>query len=155
MSNITIKKAKLIRGLFLEVEYTERTEDDTLEIKKKSNQVVHEDLKDSFQKLAPHLESLCEQPEESEITISGFTITGMDDGFVISGSRKLSNGKVLNLNSPNERWEDSEYRYRDEIGQLLEEAKSEIHQYLFEGKHAPKPQQEFDFPEEEEELEEA
>lgn len=152
MSHIEIKKAKLIRKMFLEVEYTERTEDDTLEIKKKSNSVVHEDLKASFDALAPHLGKLCEQPKDAVMSVSGFTITGSEEGIVLTGTRKLSNGKMLNLNSPNEKYEDSDYEDINEVAQLLEVAKGEIHEYLFEGKHAPKAQTELEFEEEPEEI---
>ncbi len=147
MQTHEIKKVKLKRGMFLQVDYTLNTEDDTQEISKSSNSVVHDDLKQALKNLSPHLRDLCEQAADSEMEVTGFTITGGGEGIVLTGTRKLLSGKTLNLNSPNERWENSEYSASQELGELLETAKGEVSQYLFEGKHAPKAQQELDFDE--------
>lgn len=154
MSNIEIKKVKITNKMFLETEYTERTMDDFLEIKKKSNQVIHDDLKEAMKALDEHCSALCEQfkknKELAEVSVTGFSIGGDGDseGITLIGTRKLSTDKVLNLVSPFERFEDSDYKSMGDLAQLIELAKAEVMAYLFEDKHAPKAQTEIEFGDE-------
>ncbi len=70
--------------------------------------------------------------------IVGFSIGGSGDseGVTLTGYRELKNEKVLNLVSPFTKWDD-DYELASELGEVIEECKSEVKKYLFEGKHQP------------------
>lgn len=148
----TIKKVKLRQGMFLEVDWTERTADDFLEQSTKSNNAVHNDFINALKGLTVHLRELSEQPENANMEVIGYSIggSGESEGVTISGSRTLSSGKKLNLNSPFEKYEDSDYGAISELINQLQVIEAEVHAYLFEGKHAPKAQLEMEFEETEE-----
>lgn len=151
-----IRKAK-IKDDLLEAFWEEIHEDGVIdECQKKGNHLIHQDLRDAFDRLRPHLAKLCDLREGdvikksienvheeafSHIKISGFTIggEGEDEGVTISG-RKRFGGKSINLNSPFQKWEDEydPYMYADELSQAIEACVYEVEQYLFHGKHAVK-----------------
>jgi hypothetical protein len=67
MSEVKIKKAKLVSDLFLYVEYEEKDKDGKLKSKTEDSEIpVHDDLKNAIQKLHKHLALLCE-----EVSIKG------------------------------------------------------------------------------------
>jgi hypothetical protein len=171
MSNVKIKKAKIKDALFLEVEYSEELpghsrKDTTL----KCTIPIHEDLKSSFDKLHKHLAILCDDfsakpktiddwdfDNKANYSVRGFSIGGNDEneGVTISGSKEAKHG-LVNLNSPFQKWEGSEYKYIDDLSENIEACIYEVEQYLFNGKRAPEKQTSIDFPEgNEEETENA
>lgn len=123
------------------------------EMHKKGAHLVHGDLYDALDRLKPHLALLCDLREADDIqislenakesafnniTVSGFTIAGEgeQEGITITGSKRFG-GKVINLNTPFQKWEDEYYPYRfaGELSADIDLCLYEITQYLFEGKH--------------------
>lgn len=155
MSNITIKKAKIVNGDNLAVTYSEEVGKDTNKVNLECSARVHADLRAAFSTLDKHLALLCEQYDEhgerctGTISSTGFSIAGSGDneGVVLIGQRALENGKVLNLTSPFEKWEDEAGTYGDinKLSQAIEHCKSEVYAYLFENKHAPDAQLSLEF----------
>ncbi len=163
-----IKKAK-IKGMTLEVEmeeiiFPENASPITNDVTKKSDQLIHEDLRGAFDKLRPHLISICEQKGATEIdkyglddlnnsfcepySITGFVIGGSDEneGVTLIGQRRISLG-TLNLISPFTKY-NGDYCYGDELAETIHACVSEVELYLFEGKCAVKQMElPFDEPE--------
>lgn len=174
MYKIEIKSAKL-KDLFAEYSYEQIVEEiknlRTNEVTVNSDAPVHDDFKQAFKQLNSHLALLCEQvsygkPEEiaaimdniendydkfTDFKVTAFKITGTgeSEAVVLTGQRKLSNGKVLNLNCPNTKFED-EYQFMPELIAALNTAKNEVLEY-HNGKRAPEKQQDL-FEDEDGEL---
>ncbi len=146
---VEIKKAKIKTKLFIEAEYTELLGNGVNnKVNFNSNNVVHADLKAAFDDLNETLAIMCEQYEKEkkeigDVTFTGFVLGGIGDsaGVTLIGHRKLQNGKILNLISPFVTYD--ELDIRDEINTCIEE----VYKYIFEGKHQPSDQMEFDFEE--------
>lgn len=108
MNNITIKKASIKDNNYLSVEYTEQQADGFLIIKKDCKIPVHNDLKNAFTELDKHLAILSYQHtfsgniDDNNISCRGFSLGGSmeNEGVTLIGMRKLENDKVLNINSP-------------------------------------------------------
>ncbi len=161
--NVRIKKAKIKDELFLDVEYTEDLQGHSKKDTKLSCTVpVHNDLKESFQKLHRHLAVLCDEvktpskkefngAEFTEFEVRGFSIGGNDEneGVTISGSKEGKYG-LVNLNTPFKKWADEEYPFVGDLSLDVTAAIAEVEQYLFEGKRAPEQQLEMDFESSEE-----
>jgi hypothetical protein len=155
-----IKKAK-IKKMSLEVEmeeiiFPENASPITNDVTKKSDQLIHEDLRVAFDKLKPHLVLICEQIESDSIQaskldtspmayngildnvqISGFVIGGDDNqGVTIIGSKNIDLG-TLNIISPFVKY-DSDYQHGNELAIAIDACVYEVEQYLFEGKCAVK-----------------
>lgn len=166
MNQVKIKKAKIKDSIFLEVEYTEELPGHSKKDTKLSCTVpVHQDLKDSFQKLHKHLALICDQlpikgksiekfdhEDLSLFTVTGFTLRGGEDkeGVVISGHMEGKFG-IVNLNTPFTKYDDDEYPFTDELAEDIQAAVYEVEEYLFNGKKAPDRQLSLDFGEEFEE----
>ena len=163
MSNVKIKKAKIKDDLFLEVEFTEDLQGHNKKDTKLSCTVpVHQDLKDAFQKLNKHLAIVCDEVpvpknktaleafDNVSFTAKGFSIGGNDEneGCTISGMKEGAFGTV-NLNTPFQKWEVTDYKYISEMAADIQACVYEVEQYLFEGKRAPEQQLEMDFAHEE------
>ncbi len=165
MEKVKIKKAKLKDDLFLEVEYTEELPGHSKKDTKLSCTVpVHDDLKESFQKLHKHLAALCDEisvkgklldafdhNDFAQFFVRGFTIAGTDEneGVTVSGYKTGKFGNV-NLNTPFTKWESNDYPFVGELAIAVEGAVYEVEEYLFNGKRAPEKQIEMDFGAEEE-----
>jgi len=144
--NTTIKKAQLKDNSFLSVEYSEQQADGFSVIKKECKIPVHQDLKDAFKELDKHLADLSFQHDRSgnlctiDISCKGFTISGNGDneGVTLTGVRILENDKVLNINSPFQRFDSDYYGYEStaDLIYCLDKCKEEVNAYLFAGKHA-------------------
>ena len=80
-----------------------------------------------------------------DFTVTGFSIGGSGDneGVTLIGQKKLSTEKILNITTPFEKWEGSEYSFISELADAIESCKHEVEQYL-NGKMAPPAQQELD-----------
>lgn len=162
MSDVKIKKAKIKDDLFLEVEYTEELEGHSKKDTKLSCTVpVHDDLKNAFKSLDMHMAILCDELSPKDVTkkiddytAKGFTVTGNDEneGITITGFKDGKYGTV-NLNTPNQKYESSEYNGINDLAAVIEECLHEVNEYLFNGKRAPEKQLEMDFEEETENVE--
>jgi len=166
MENVKIKSAKIKDGLFLEGSYTEDLPGHSKKDSKFSCTVpVHNDLIIAFAKLPKHLAILCDgltlpakikhlsdwdNEELEKFTVKGFTIGGNDEneGVTLSGAKEGGYG-LINLNTPFQKWENSEYPYIGDLGSDINTCIYEVEQYLFEGKKAPDQQLALDFEEEE------
>lgn len=158
--SVKIKKAKIISGLFLDVEWTEELPGHSKnEVGLKCTVPIHEDLKGRFQQLHKHLAVLTDyykapkavnfaDTEYPEFVIKGFTIAGLDESLAvtISGSMEGKYGNV-NLNSPLTKYETSEYPFTSELATDIEGCIYEVEQYLFHGKRAPEKQLDLPFDE--------
>jgi hypothetical protein len=144
-----IRKAKLKDENFLEAEYNETLPDSSNTVKKDCTAAVHVDLKEAFARMDSILLGTCEQPEDSTVGCTGFTIGKDGGGATLIGYRELSTGQILNLTSPYTKFEDN-----GELEHAINVCKSEVLQYLFEGKHAPDAQMSLEFPDENEIQEE-
>lgn len=145
MQNITIKKASIKENNYLSVEYSEHQPDGFSSIKKECKIPVHTDLKLAFKELDKHLALLSYQYNQNgnlcidNIACKGFSIGGSGDseGVTLIGVRTLENDKILNINSPFQRFDSDFYYYEltSELIDAIDDCKREVYAYLFEGKH--------------------
>ena len=157
MQNVKIKKAKIKDGLFLDVEFTEDLPGHSKKDTKLSCTVpVHEDLLNGFNKLHKHLAILTDALEKPSkvkdlndwederllnFAVRGFSIGGNDEneGVTLSGAKEGTYG-LINLNTPFQKWEASDYKHISDLGSDINDCIYEVMQYLFEGKRAPEAQ---------------
>lgn len=148
-----IKKA-VIKKDRLNVVYNERFSEAnyTNVINKSCDQIVHSDLKETFNRMKLHLVVLCEQPEAASInkesftspgyaeTLSNYIIVGYSNdsvdgipGVSIMGAKLLQSGKVVDLKIfvP---LADESYPYFEELQIDASACDSEVEAYLFEEK---------------------
>lgn len=168
-NNIKIRKAKIKDGLFLEADYVQELPGHSKKnISMSSTVPVHEDLTNAFVKLNKHLALLCDDlPCRAKTiadwdtdaivnyTVKGFSIGGNDEneGVTLSGNKEAKHG-IVNLNSPFQKWEGSEYKFMEELNADVEACLYEVEQYLFNGKRAPEKQLEMEFDKDNEVIEE-
>lgn len=153
--NITITKAKLIKGINIYVDYSEQLNDGVNNHSQACTADAHNDLRQAFKQLSPHLASLCEQYEADgkltkNIECRGFSIKGADEneGVVLTGYRTISNGHAVILNSPFTKFENTDaYPAMKSLLKDLAMCKVEVMAYLFENKKQPDPQMSL-FPDE-------
>lgn len=133
---ISITKNRTLNAVF--------SNDDGDTITMVGGNVVHRDLKEALRALVPHLALLTEQKETSYCTleelkeqepqegnsvfsrvgVSGVTISEQE--IMISGTRILERGGVIQLNSPKVNIEDSDsYEYYAELSLAIEAVKYE------------------------------
>lgn len=145
-----IKKA-VIKKDRLNVVYNERfTEANyTNVVNKNCDQIVHIDLKESFNRLKMHLVVLCEQPEAVNITKISFSSPGFSEiiqnyyvtgyanesvdgvsGITINGTKMLQSGKTVDLKIFVPFGDDS-YPFSDELSIDANACDEEVAQYLF------------------------
>ena len=115
--------------------------------------IVHKDFKEAIKTLVPHLAMLTEQREAYNNTLeeleeqrsweekSIFTrmsvgsVTFSGDEVIISGTRVLDRGDVMNLNAPKiSTVDDENYRYLSELSLAIDNVKYEAEQYVNERK---------------------
>lgn len=162
MSQVEITAGKL-KYDYCDYSFNERTENGKQDVNVSPETIIHDDLRNSFRQLVPHLAFMCdyvpnsytlemavdnmsELPENDlsqqllEFKVTAFKISGSGDsqGVTITGQKKLKSGKVLNLNTPFLKWED-EYEFSQELRIAIGNIQSEIIQYS-EGKKAPDAQ---------------
>jgi len=161
MENITIKKATLSSGLGLKVVFSQREKDGSYsDISKDCSAPVHDDLQFTFSKFAVHLGLISEFIKSEEISnidqpqhelldsfnVKEFEIEGDNAGVKLGGTRKLSTNKRLAIKTPAVKWNDKKpYEHSGPLAEIVERAKKEVVDYLFNGKHAPEPQMDMDF----------
>lgn len=119
---------------------------------------VHADLIQSYQNLAIHFAILTGYVQPKQVKniktpdpklTEGFWINGLsvksgdDPGVIISGHRKLENGKAVILNTPFQRLQEGEetaYKYQDDLNDKLERAEEEISAFIDGTKKGDDPQ---------------
>ena len=127
-SIITILKVK-VKDQQLTCEFTEQRTDDapTRAFALTCAEQVHPDLPHALSRLVPHLCLLAEQltetpdfwPEESEelpvlfepFTVTGFSMGRHQSGVTLIGQRELTAGRVLNLTTPYQSFDDEQASY--------------------------------------------
>jgi hypothetical protein len=165
---LVIKKAKLVDGLTVDIDYHEqiilisgvKRKDIGGTISREGDNAAHDDLKKAFAQLVPHLALISEIVDHNprgieamseklweDFSVTGFAVGKADDGVTLIGQKKLSTGKILNITTPFTKWED-EYTYSDALAEAIEACKHEVIEYL-NGKMAPPAQQEIEFEEQE------
>jgi CYTH domain-containing protein len=111
------------------------------------NFLCHNDLIATFEALRPHMALLCEYADVDDVRgddlatvdfrkiyVTQITLTGHNEnaGVVITGFRLLQDGSKLNLNTPNLKFEVSEYRYSQELSEALDDLTAEAMRALTE-----------------------
>jgi hypothetical protein len=127
-SIITIQKAK-VKDQHLTCEFTEQRTDDAppRAFALTCAEQVHPDLLHALSRLVPHLCLLTEQltetadywPDESEalpilfeqFTVTGFSLARHQGGATLIGQRELTGGRVLNLTTPYQSFDDEQATY--------------------------------------------
>ena len=128
LSIITIQKAKL-KDQHLTCEFTEQRTQDAppRAFALTCAEQVHPDLTHRLSRLVPHLCLLTEQltegpdywPDESEelpalfeqFTVTGFSMGRSQSGVTLIGQRELTGGRVLNLTTPYQSFDDEQGSY--------------------------------------------
>lgn len=152
MSDIKIKKAKLVKGGTVEASFFD---EDGNDVTLRGNNICHPDLKNAFATLVPFLADLTEQKEadfidwdnlEDEATVerlrylevTGFSITDDDVNPMVTliGKRTLRTSKVLNLCAPATalNMDAESYDRCDELDTALQVCIFEVKQYITERK---------------------
>jgi hypothetical protein len=165
---VKIKKAKIKDDLFLEAEYSQdlighKKQD----IKISSTVPVHSDMTDAFKKLEKHLAYLCgekdcpkyklfDTTDVEGFDVRSFSIGGSDEheGVTVSGYKDGPFG-LVNLNTPFTKFAEGEYPFLDKLSEDVQACIYEVELYLFEGKKAPEQQTSLEFPEDNENIENA
>jgi len=127
-SIITIQKVR-VKDQHLTCEFTEQR---TSEVPPRAfaltcTEQVHPDLTHALSRLVPHLCLLTEQltetpdfwPDESEelpalfasFTVTGFSLGRHQSGVTLIGQRELTGGRVLNLTTPYQSFDDEQATY--------------------------------------------
>jgi hypothetical protein len=145
---ITINKFKLRDAMFGTCDYDLQTDHATDQLTRTCNNPVHTDLKDALQALAVHCILIDELVDVTKVkgslenynpallqyvTVKGFTLGGDDgEGITISFERKLSTGRVINLNTPFTKFGDEsiKYKFDDDLQLAVEDLVGEIKEYL-------------------------
>ncbi|TGE15994.1 hypothetical protein [Hymenobacter elongatus] len=144
-SLITIQKVKL-KDQHLTCEFTEQRTDEAppRAFALTCTDQVHPDLTHALSRLVPHLCLLAEQltetsdfwPDEAEelpalfepFTVTGFSVGRHQGGVTLIGQRQLTGGKVLNLTSPYQSFDDEQatYPYTGLLETTLQAALAEV-----------------------------
>lgn len=144
-SILTIQKAKL-KDQHLISEFTEQRDEESpaRAFAVTCQEQVHPDLPHAFSRLVPHLCLLTEQltetpdywPDEAEdlptrfasFTVTGFSMGKNQGGVTLIGQRELAGGRVLNLTTPYQSFdeEQSSYAYAGLLEATLATALAEV-----------------------------
>ncbi len=122
----------------------------------KSELPVHDDLREKFKFLSPHLAAICEELDDEAMeyftehnnlfsftekgknfSVSAFKIVGSvhNQGVVLIGEKQLTTGEFVRLETPVVKW-DGEYQLINELRISIDDCISEVEQYV-KGKQAP------------------
>lgn len=148
---VKINNVKLIKDLFLKINFDKSNADGMSNIEMKNEAPIHDDLRNALTKLNKHLAALAGQYNNNGqldiegVQCVGFTVrTGNVYGVKLIGIRKLEGGKQINVLPPFTRLSDGTYVDAAELEQYIDEITNEVKQYL-DGKHKPSAQATFDF----------
>lgn len=147
---MNFKKIQLTKQNTLNVVYSNRDGDTITMV---GANIVHRDFKEAIKNLVPHLALLTEQIEAYKYTleeleaqrdweeksiftrISVSSVTFNADEVIVSGSRVLDRGDVMNLNAPKvSTVDDDSYEYLSELSLAIDNLKYEAEQYVTERK---------------------
>lgn len=156
--NIVIKKAKIKNSLFLYYEFDQVDVDVKNENKTNSNAPIHEDLRNAFKGLIPHLVALCElhhdvdliesaierpesyvQDPETSASNEFFKFTVNEVSFdyksgnnivSISGNKLLTSLEDIGIDCPPVDLNSSKYPYLSQLIDALEVLKSQVLAYM-------------------------
>ncbi|WP_027381849.1 hypothetical protein [Epilithonimonas caeni] len=156
---IKIQNAKIRSRLFLSYGYTAKENEVENKIKQDSDAPIHEDLERAFDNLIPHFIIITEESEvteklkrlitrpdnedfilpediEKKYKVTGISISGSEDnqGVTISGYKNLNTGKSVSFDTPNQKFDDEDYEFSQELYDAVEHLKSEVLEYM-DGKH--------------------
>lgn len=144
------KKIQLTKQNTLNVVYSNRDGDTITMV---GANIVHKDFKEAIKTLVPHLAMLTEQREAynntleeleeqrsweeksifTRMSVSSVTFSG--DEVIVTGTRVLDRGDVMNLNAPKiSTVDDENYRYLSELSLAIDNVKYEAEQYVNERK---------------------
>lgn len=144
------KKIQLTKQNTLNVVYSNRDEDTITMV---GANIVHKDFKEAIKTLVPHLAFLTEQRETydalleelererdreekgiyNRLSVTSIAFSG--DEVMISGTRVLDRGDVMNLNAPKiSVVDDDKYYYLSELSLAIDNVKYEAEQYVNERK---------------------
>jgi hypothetical protein len=158
-----IVKAK-IKGDCIHAEWETTANLVTNKLNIESGALIHNDLREAFMELVPHIANICELSEAGvaetilsdersmgdwsheeasllgSITATGIILTGENEqqGVMLMAGKKLATGGYLNLVSPILKFEVESYRYMNQLHSTIYACMEEVRQYLFEGKWAKK-----------------
>lgn len=163
-----ISKAKILKK-GVQIDYVKHEANKQSSGSEESPNEAHKDFVKAMQKLRAHFALKCFFIDPATITklnkipakdldifnVTGFTINGGEkmNSFIISGSKTLPDGSVLNLNTPqirNTDEPDGVYLWLDDLITSIGACQTEAQEYLL-GKIAPNPQGDLFKKEEDEE----
>ncbi len=165
--DILLKKITLVDDRKLEVEYSEQNDEGytVRDYSVKSQFPVHNDLKKAFRNLVPHLLLINELKSDKlkdlkkqelldyDVHILHIKSKDSGDGIILSGTKRLSNHKVISLNTPYTLLDDEDYQYNTELSADITLVINEAKEYL-KGKFDDSQKDMFKQDPEEEETEE-
>lgn len=111
------------------------------------NFLCHNDLIAAFEALRPHMALICEYADVDEVRnddvatvnfrkvyVTQIALTGHNEnaGVVLTGFRLLEDGSKLNLNTPNLKFENTDYQFAHELSEALDELTAEAMRALVE-----------------------
>lgn len=144
------KKIQLTKQNTLNVVYSNRDGDTITMV---GANIVHKDFKEAIKTLVPHLAMLTEQIEAynntleeleeqrsreeksifTRMSVSSVTFSG--DEVIVTGTRVLDRGDIMNLNAPKiSTVDDDSYMYLSELSLAIDNLKYEAEQYVTERK---------------------
>lgn len=144
------KKIQLTKQNTLNVVYSNRDGDTITMV---GANIVHKDFKEAIKTLVPHLAMLTEQREAynntleeleeqrsreeksifTRMSVSSVTFSG--DEVIVTGTRVLDRGDIMNLNAPKiSTVDDDSYMYLSELSLAIDNLKYEAEQYVTERK---------------------
>ena len=144
---VDIKKAQIKQDLFVKAVYTEQHGEESNDYDRTSNMPIHDDLREAFKDVDPHMEKICEQGKDSGVRCTGIAIGKDGEGVTLIGHRELKEGGQLNLVSPHISFS-GDYCLSPkgkDFRQSIARIEAEVHEYLFNEKYAPKTQLTMDF----------
>lgn len=158
-----VKKVKVRDDMFADVDYSEKVGTTNDQFGRVCNNPMHDDFKEAVQKLGIHAILITELVDPTKVKgeiedyhpailkfvkIKGISWGGdAGDGITISFERKLSTGRVINMNTPFTKFNDEAivYKFDTELQEACETIISEVEEYL-EGKFGEGAQTEMEMP---------
>lgn len=164
--NIEFKKIELASRIFLKWEYTETDNGRKTKIKASADAVIHDDLSDAIQGLAPHFVLLTEMRRRQDVTkiidlkelpedfVNKFKVTSVtiednkgEMNYRIAGYKILNTGKTVSFETPkikHEASEEDQYPFFNKMVEQIELIKDETLEYM-DGKEGTSVQSTMEF----------
>ena len=163
MNKIEITSATLKGRYSLDYAYKQVGDSETNNIKVSCDAPVHNDLRNAFAELVPHLAFICEEATEQEVInlitngipefsegeevspilmkyqVNSFKIAGDGDTVQLYGTKLLEIGETISIATPRIKLTENKYKFVPELSQAVEQCRVEVNEYLG-GKHDPNRQ---------------